>query len=90
MMKLRHLLPAAGLALCLSPMAFAGQHPNAEQRAALEVALTQAGFVSWGEIELEKGRWEVEDARKVIGSVEKYDLKLDSTSLEIVKQKLDD
>lgn len=36
---------ASGL-LCTAPFALAGQHPNATERAALDAALTKAGFVA--------------------------------------------
>lgn len=75
---------------CLASLAHADRHPDAAERAALDEALTRAGFVSWGEIELEKGYWDVDDARKQAGSAQKYDLKLDPDTLTIVQEKLDD
>lgn len=48
-------------------------------------ALHQLGFVSWDEIEWERGQWEVDDARRADGS--QWDLKLDPKTLEVVKRK---
>lgn len=79
----------AGL-LGLSALAQAGQHPNAQERAALDEALTGAGYISWGEIELEHGYWEVDDARKQAGALQTFDLKLDPASLQVVSEQLDD
>lgn len=89
MKKIMLALSTAGL-VCLAPFAMAGQHPDAQQRAALDAALTKAGFVSWGEVELEQNHWDVEDARKELGSTQKFDLQLDLQTLEVVREKLDD
>lgn len=76
------------LALITGSVALADRHPNAEERAKLETALTQAGFTSWGEIELDDDKvWEVDDARHKDG--QKYDLELDKTTLKIIKQDRD-
>ena len=88
MKKSLYAVSVAGL-LCLAPFAQAGQHPNAAERAALETVLTNAGYVSWGEIEQKKDYWDVDDARKELGASEKFDLKLDMATLEIVKEKKD-
>lgn len=90
MMKPMVLALAASGLLGFAAGVQAGQHPDAQQRAALEVALTQAGYVSWGEIELEHGHWEVDDARKVAGAPQTYDLKLDPDTLQLVAEQLDD
>ncbi len=82
-------LVVAGL-MCMAPLAHAGQHPDAAQRAALETALTTAGFVSWGEIEMEQGVWEVDDARKQLGASQKFDLKVDPATLQVVNEQIDD
>lgn len=82
-------ISAAGL-MSLIPLAMASQHPDAQQRVALDAVLTKAGFVSWGEIELKKDYWEVEDARKELGAVQKYDLRLDPKTLKVLQEKLDD
>lgn len=76
--------------LCISAVAQAGQHPNADQRATLEIALTEAGYVSWGEIELDDGYWEIDDARKETGALEKYDVIVDPDTMKVVREKLDD
>lgn len=82
-------LSTAGL-LSLTSFAMASQHPDAQQRAALETALTKAGYVSWGEIELEHNYWDIEDARKELGSAQKFDVHLDLQTLEVIREQLDD
>lgn len=61
--------------------------PTAQERAAIERVLRAEGFVSWDEIELDDGVWEVEDARTSDGR--EYDLKLRPQSLEIIKRDAD-
>lgn len=89
-MKRKLLAVAAFSLMCGASLAHAGPHPDARERAALETALTKAGFVSWGEIEMEHGYWDVDDARKELNSRQKYDLKLDPTTMQVVEEKLDD
>ena len=89
MKKSLYAVSVAGL-LCLAPLAQAGQHPTAPERAALEIALTNAGYVSWGEIEREASYWDVDDARKVAGSAEKFDLRLDPATLRVTQEQIDD
>ena len=48
-------------------------------------ALHKMGFVSWDEIEWERGLWEVDDAVRADGS--QWDLKLDPKTLDVVKRK---
>ncbi|MFB1011633.1 MAG: hypothetical protein QMB92_09370, partial [Thiopseudomonas sp.] len=66
-MKTNLLTGAVAGLMTLAPLAYADQHPDAQHRAALEKALTTAGYVSWGEIEMEHGFWDVDDARKELG-----------------------
>lgn len=78
-------LAAAALALAAAPaLADDDRAPTAAERAAIETVLRQAGFVSWDEIELDDGLWEVDDARTAEGR--EYDLKLRPGSLEIVRR----
>jgi uncharacterized membrane protein YkoI len=51
----------------------------------VEHALHAMGFVSWDEIELDDGLWEVDDARRADGS--QWDIKLDPNTLAVVKRK---
>src|SRR3546814_1038445 len=60
---------------------------NAEERAAIEKVLRAQGFVSWEEIELDDGRWGVDDARDAKGV--EYDLKIDPKTLKIVRKEED-
>lgn len=63
------------------------REPTAEERTQIEAALREAGFTSWEEIELDDGRWEVDDARHSDG--QEYDLKLDM-EYKIVSRHQDD
>lgn len=75
-------------ALIFVSPALADRHPNAEERKQLEAVLTDEGFTSWGEIELDDDRvWEVDDARHSDG--QKYDLELDPKTLKIIKKDRD-
>lgn len=68
--------------------ALADRPPTPDERVKIEGALKDAGFTTWKSIELDDGRWEVDDAIGTDG--QKYDLKLSPQSLEIISRKLDD
>jgi hypothetical protein len=79
-------LAAAALLASAAP-AFADRPPTAEERTALEAALTNLGFTSWGDIEFEDdGVWEIDDAIGADG--QKYDLIL-TPDFQILEQKRD-
>jgi hypothetical protein len=44
-----------------------------------------SGFQSWGEIELDDGQWEIDDAQRKDGK--KYEMKLNLETLQVEKQK---
>lgn len=69
--------------------ALADRAPYEAERAAVERVLRDSGFVSWEEIELDDDgpKWEVDDARASDGR--RYDLKIDTRSLRIVRQQVD-
>lgn len=69
------------LMLAASP-ALADRAPMPAERERIEAVLRAEGFVSWEEIELDDGVWEVDDARTAEGR--EYDLKLDSDTLAIL------
>ncbi|PWL17440.1 hypothetical protein DKP76_11725 [Falsochrobactrum shanghaiense] len=75
------------VAVLASSVALADRHPNAEERQKIDAALTAAGYSSWGEVELDDKVWEVDDARHSDG--QRYDLKLDPATLEIIKKERD-
>lgn len=87
-MTLKYLI-ALPLALAAATPALADRPPTEAERQAVERTLKAAGFVSWEEIELDDDgpRWEVDDARTKDGL--RYDLKLDTKSLRIVRQERD-
>lgn len=88
-MRFAAVIPLAFIAaLVAAPASAADRSPTADERAKIEAALKAAGFVSWGDIELDDDRaWEVDDARHSDGK--EYDLDLDPQSLAVVKQELD-
>jgi hypothetical protein len=66
----------------LSAPAFADREPTPAERERIEQVLRAEGYVSWEEIELDDGVWEIDDARTVDGR--EYDLKLDPETLGIL------
>ncbi|GEP10954.1 PepSY domain-containing protein [Methylobacterium gnaphalii] len=78
-------LPALALSLALAAPALADQRLPADQQAKVEDVLKKEGFTAWKEIELDDGVIEVDDAIDANGK--KSDLKLDATTLAIVKRK---
>jgi len=78
-----------GTALLAATPAAADRPPSDAERAAIERVLRANSFVSWEEIELDDDgpRWEVDDARGRDGR--RYDLKLHTGTLRIVRRQLD-
>jgi hypothetical protein len=64
--------------------AFADRAPTPEEAAQIEATLKEQGYVSWEEIEMDDGMWEVDDARDAQGR--EFDLKLDPRTLKIVEK----
>jgi hypothetical protein len=64
--------------------ALADRPPNIDERAAIETALLEQGYVAWEEIEFDEGLWEVDDARTADGR--EYDLKLDPETLRVIEK----
>jgi hypothetical protein len=69
------------------PPARADRLPTPEERSRIEQTLRDLGFHRWGEIELEHGLWEIDDAQHADGK--KYELKLNLDTIHVVKQKED-
>lgn len=84
-MRFTRLLAALALCVALAPAARADTPVPPEQKAKIEAMLRQEGFTKWSEIEMDDGMIEVDDAVDAAGK--KFDLKLDPTSLAIVKRK---
>lgn len=61
--------------------------PNADELSAITSALNSAGFKSWKSIELDDGKWEVDDAVHEDGKV--YDVDLSKSDLSVLKKKID-
>ena len=85
-----HMAIAAALAATtLAAPAFAGERaPTNEERTGIERVLADGGFKTWGKIELDDGRWEIDDARHTDGK--KYDVELDRQSFAVLKKDIDD
>jgi len=62
--------------------------PTPEERTAVEAVLKNLGFSTWTSIEMDDGRWEIDDATHADGK--RYDVELDPKTLAVIKQKLDD
>lgn len=59
-----------------------------EERRQIEEVLRREGFTRWGDIELDDGRFEVDDA--VAADGREYDLELSRADFSIVKRDLED
>ena len=70
------------LALATPALADDARAPTSEERTAIEAVLRDAGYVSWDDIELDDGVWQVDDARKADGT--EHDLEIDPTTFRIV------
>ena len=77
----------AAVFACTLP-AFADRPPTARERSQIEAALRAHGFIRWGDIELDDGMWEVDNA--VTRDGRRYDLELSRRSLGIVDRDRDD
>ncbi|MGQ0674393.1 MAG: PepSY domain-containing protein [Hyphomicrobium sp.] len=76
-------------ATALPTVATAGDRlASAEEAAAVGGALQAAGFQRWTKIELDDGKWEVDDAVHADGKI--YDVDLSVADLRILKRDLED
>jgi hypothetical protein len=80
------LMAAALIVLSLQP-AWADRAPTPDEQARIETVLRGEGFQRWDEIELDDGKWKVDDAVAADGT--KYDLKLDPETFTILERKRD-
>lgn len=62
--------------------------PTPRERRRIEAALRRHGFVRWGRIELDDGRWEIDDAVRADGR--EYDVELSRRDLSILRLERDD
>lgn len=89
---MRLMKAAAALTLAMGFAAGAaladGRAPTPDETAAVSAALNKAGFTAWGKVELDDGKWEIDDAVGADGK--RYDVDLSVTDYSIIKQKLDD
>ncbi len=63
------------LAILTAGPAMADRLPTNSERASVSSTLRANGFVSWGKIERDDGRWEVDNARHSNGRVYDVDIK---------------
>lgn len=62
--------------------------PTPQERRRIEAALRRHGFVRWGKIELDDGRWEIDDAVRSDGRT--YDVELSRRDFSILRLERDD
>jgi hypothetical protein len=78
----------AALAVAAYPLAaLADRAPTSAERARIADVLQANGFTSWQKIELDDGKWEVDNARHANGKL--YDVDLARNSLNIIKRELE-
>jgi hypothetical protein len=83
---IKQTLPAilSAVGIMIPGQALADRAPTAEERSRIESLLRNESFTRWGEIELDDGVWEVDDAYAFDGR--KYDLKLHRDTLAIIRR----
>ncbi|MBR2536621.1 MAG: PepSY domain-containing protein [Hyphomicrobium sp.] len=64
-----------------------GRAPTAEEKATIETALKGQGFSTWGKIEFDDGKWEIDNAMHSDGKT--YDVDLAKADLAVLKKELD-
>jgi Peptidase propeptide and YPEB domain len=84
-MKVSTVALGIAFAVVAAVPAQADRDPTAAEEARISEFLRSEGFRDWEYIELDDEAWEVEGAMPE-GSDEGYDLKLDTTTLEIIER----
>jgi hypothetical protein len=84
---MKHAILSLVFAITVLQPAWADRSPTPVERAYIEATLRIAGFQRWQDIELEDGRWEVDDAVLVDGR--QFDLKLDPVTFAILETRRD-
>lgn len=81
-------ITGATFAATSSIAAGADRRADADEHAAIGAVLHQAGYTKWSNIELDDGKWEVENAVRADGKV--FDVDLAVADLRILKEEIDD
>ena len=82
-------LVAATLVCGFSGFAMAdGRAPTAEEKTSVENALKGHGFSTWGKVEFDDGKWEIDNAKHSDGKL--YDVDLSKGELAVLKKELED
>lgn len=79
---------ALALGLMIAAPAQADRPPTPDERTAIEKVLRENNFVSWEDIELDDGWWEVDNALMADKVV--YDLKINPATMQIEKRDRED
>lgn len=88
MTKLFPVIAATAMLAGFSGAALAdGRAPTAEEQASIETALKGHGFSTWGKVEFDDGKWEVDNAKHADGKL--YDVDLAKADLAILKKELE-
>jgi hypothetical protein len=75
------------LALWAAPAPAQDRQPTEDERAAIGEVLRAQGYTAWKEIELDDGRWEIDDA--VLADGTRHDLTLNPDTLAIIETRED-
>lgn len=65
-----------------------GRAPTSDEQTAISGALKAEGFESWSSIELDDGKWEIDNAVHADGKI--YDVDLRPNDLSTLKKDLED
>ncbi|MFA7439666.1 MAG: PepSY domain-containing protein [Sphingomonadaceae bacterium] len=74
--------------LTFAPAHAADRAPTPDERTSIEKVLRENGFVSWEDIELDDGWWEVDNA--LMSDKVVYDLKINPATMQIEKRDRED
>ena len=84
---MKHAILSLAFAVAALQPAWADRAPTPVERARIEATLLFAGFQRWEDIELDEGRWIVDDA--VFADGRQFDIELDPLTFAILATRLD-
>ena len=84
---MKHTILSLAFVVAAWQPAWADRAPSGAERARIEATLVMAGFQRWEDIELDDGRWVVDDA--IYADGRQFDLTIDPYTFAILETRLD-